>query len=76
MHGVAFSAARCAKVGAAFTATERFTRLLDAVIEFAGGIVLRISAANFYFVLGFIREADKVFNHIQQTYRMKQPLNH
>ena len=27
-------------------------------------------------MFGFIREADKVFDHVQQADRMKQPLNH
>ena len=27
-------------------------------------------------MFGFIREADKVFDHVQQAHRVKQPLNH
>ncbi|MOA45958.1 hypothetical protein D3C78_1684150 [compost metagenome] len=73
MHGVALAAAGGTKVGPSFTATTDIltagcyllTLFLDVVVELAGGVILRIAAANFHLVLTGVGEEDKVLQHVQ-----------
>ena len=78
-HGVAFAAAGCAEIGAAFAVAASAIGLLtvfqNVLVELSGGIKLGIAANDLFVFARDIGEEDKMPNHLPQPIGVKHSLD-
>ena len=70
-HRVALAAAGRAEVGAAFAVAVRAHVGQDVLVQFGGGVILRVAAQDFLLAAGCVGQVDEVADHVEQARGVK-----